>query len=123
MKKNIKIIFIFLLLLFLMCNYSYAVDEMLQSGDDFISTGEGQASPVQTSNLKGISDKIYNILLSIGVVAAVIVAAYLGIQFMVGGIEAQAKVKESLIPFVIGCIAMFGAFGIWKAVATILQNV
>ena len=67
--------------------------------------------------------QIYNILLAIGTVIAVIIGAILGIQFMVGSMDDKAKVKESLIPFVIGCVIIFGAFGIWKIVATILQDV
>ena len=69
------------------------------------------------------TDQIYNILLAIGTVIAVIIGAILGIQFMVGSMDDKAKVKESLIPFVIGCVIIFGAFGIWKIVATILQDV
>ena len=42
---------------------------------------------------------------------------------MVGSMDEKAKVKESLIPFVIGCVIIFGAFGIWKLIATILQDV
>ena len=33
---------------------------------------------------------------------------------MLGSIEEKANIKESLIPFVIGCIVVFGAFGIWR---------
>lgn len=42
---------------------------------------------------------------------------------MVGSVEQKAKVKDSLLPYIIGCIVIFGAFGIWKIVLTILENV
>lgn len=72
--------------------------------------------------MKEGSDLLFNSLLTIGTVAAVIVGAVLGIQFMVGSVEQKAKIKDSLIPYVAGCIVIFGAFGIWKLVITILNN-
>lgn len=42
---------------------------------------------------------------------------------MTGSVEQKAKVKDSLVPYVAGCIVIFGAFGIWKMVLTILENV
>ena len=37
-------------------------------------------------------------------------------------INERAKVKEVLIPYIAGCIVIFGAFTIWKIIVTILQN-
>ena len=42
---------------------------------------------------------------------------------MVGSVDQKAKVKDSLNPYIVGCIVIFGAFGIWKIVLTILENV
>ena len=41
---------------------------------------------------------------------------------MLGSVEEQTKVKESLVPFVIGCIVVFGAFGFWKLFVEIGNN-
>ena len=38
---------------------------------------------------------------------------------MLGGAEGQAKVKEMLVPFVVGCIVVFGGFGLWKIAITL----
>ena len=65
-------------------------------------------------DIEAASGYLYNILLSLGIVIAVIIATILGVQFMLSEAEGQAKVKEMLIPFVIGCIVVFGGFGIWK---------
>lgn len=59
-------------------------------------------------------DTIYTVLLYIGIALSVIIGAILGIKFMLGTVEEQAKVKETLIPYALGCIVVFGAFGIWK---------
>ena len=42
---------------------------------------------------------------------------------MVGSIEQKAKVEDSLIPYIVGCVVIFGAFGIWKLVLTILEGI
>ena len=50
---------------------------------------------------------------------------FLGNLFINNMAEEHAKaaqVKENLIPYVIGCVIIFGAFGIWKIVLTVLQS-
>ena len=124
MNKNIiiKILAIFVLSTMLIMQTTYAADSVIDAGDSFIKEGKKTTQAIQDSQIKTVSDQIYNILLAVGTVIAVIVGAILGIQFMVGSMDEKAKVKESLIPFVIGCIIVFGAFGIWKLIATILQD-
>ena len=123
MKKNVKkIIFILivLILLFSVNTKVFAWDGVIKDGQGFIQAGEksGQAG-IDKEALKNLSGYLYNILLTAGVIIAVIVATVLGVQFMIGGAEGQAKVKEMLIPFVIGCIVVFGGFGLWKIAVTI----
>ena len=60
---------------------------------------------------------------SYGLILAIIIGMVLGIQFMIGSIEQKAKVKDSLVPYIVGCVVIFGAFGIWKLVLTILEGV
>lgn len=125
MNRNmlIRILVLFILSMMLVMQTTYAVDDIIEAGGSFIKKGEQQQQAIQDSQIKTVSDQIYNILLAIGTVIAVIIGAILGIQFMVGSMDEKAKVKESLIPFVIGCVIIFGAFGIWKLIATILQDV
>ena len=93
----------------------------------------GEIIPVMSIRLKlGLEDDNYTdktriIIIkvdgaTIGVIVAVIGIIFLGIKYMTGAAEEQAKVKETLIPFVIGCIVVFGAFAIWSAVVNIIQN-
>ena len=65
---------------------------------------------------------MYNILITIATFVAVLVGGILGVKIMIASADEKAQVKELLIPYVIGCIVVFGAFGIWKLVVTILQN-
>lgn len=123
MNRNIliRILVLFILSMMLVMQTTYAVDDIIEAGGGFIKKGEQQQQAIQDSQIKTVSDQIYNILLAIGTVIAVIIGAILGIQFMVGSMDEKAKVKESLIPFVIGCVIIFGAFGIWKLLLQLLE--
>lgn len=125
-KKVVLLLFIFIIVFAIYPNPSKAADDedIFGVADNFIKDKPttGNVIVLDEDNLKGPLDTIYNIFLTIGVVVAVIYAAILGIKFMTGSIEAQAKVKESILPFVMGCIVIFGAFGIWRLVVTIGNN-
>ena len=75
------------------------------------------------NGVKNTSSDIYHILVTFGVVLAVIVGGILGVQMMWGSIEQQVKAKEMLAPYGIGCIVVFGAFGIWKLAVTIFSQI
>ncbi len=105
-------------------NTPHTIDEIMNEADSFINTGKEQTSiPINSDNVIFGSGLIYNILLAIAVVVAVIVGLYLAIKFMMSSAEDKAKVKEMLIPYIAGCIVIFSAFTIWKLVVTILGNI
>ena len=54
--------------------------------------------------------------LEFGIIIAIAIGLILGIQFVTTGVEGQAKIKEKILPYIIGCIVVFGGFGIWRAV-------
>ncbi len=125
-----KYITIILLMTFLLLSFSAnysrtnaaALSNIVSGADGFIQNGQG-SSKIDNDDIHNLSDSLYNILLIIGTVIAMIVGVVLGIQFMTGSIEVKSKVKESLIPYVVGCVVIFGAFGIWKLAITILQGI
>ena len=124
-NKMKKIIWSLLILIILFCINTkvYAWSQIMSDAKGFVKAGEqsGQAE-ISAEELAETSGFLYNILLSAGVVIAVIVATILGIQFMIGGAEGQAKVKEMLVPFIAGCIIVVGGFGFWKLALTIGKN-
>lgn len=93
---------------------SHTVDEIIGEGNSFIDSGKSQPSKIDNANLKKASDTLYNILLSLGIVIAVAVGVYLGAKFMMASTGEKAQVKESLVPYIAGCVVVFGAFIIWK---------
>lgn len=125
MKKRILRISL-VVLIFVLLTYTISkattVDDIISSAKGFISSGSGASTPIGEDDIKDLSNIIYNILASVGAAIAIIVAAILGIKLMTGSVEEQAKTKEMLVPFGIGCAVVFGAFVIWKVVVNILQS-
>ena len=101
---------------------AHSAGDVISGADAFISTGEANANDkIKTENLKDMSDTLYNILLVVGIIAAVIVGLIMGIKFMLGSVEEKAEIKTMVIPYIIGCVVVFGAFTIWQIVVDILQ--
>lgn len=116
--KKIFLILVILIILFSLNTKVFAMSEIISDAQGFLQKADQSKANIEVSGLQDLSGYIYNILLSIGVVVSVIVATMLGVQFMLGGAEGQAKVKEMLIPFVVGCVIVFGGFGFWKLAIT-----
>ena len=98
------------------------IDQVMGGAENFIS-GANTENTISQSSLKNTIDLIYNILLAVGIIVAVVAGAILGVQFMVASADGKAELKERLVPYVVGCVVIFGAFGIWKLVITIAGNV
>ena len=89
---------------------------------DFLDTGKEQDSPINEDALKQGSNTLYNVLLIIGVGVAMIWGTILGIQFVTGSLEEKANIKNGLTAYIFGCVVIFGAFGIWKLVISLLEG-
>ncbi len=100
----------------------HTAGEIISESKEFINTGENSGNPaISEENMQKLSNTIYNILLVVGIALAVVIGAILGIKFITGGVEAQVDVKKALIPYIVGCVVIFGAFTIWKIVLQILN--
>ena len=104
-------------------NNTTDIDTIVTSANSFMDNQEGDINTISEDNIKNLSDSIYNILLIVGVIIAVIVGAIIGIKFMTGSVEQKANIKELLIPYIVGCVVIFGAFGIWKIVVLMLKDI
>ena len=113
-KISMTIALIFLLISFIAMPKTFALSNIMEKGNDFMHAGEDDA--INKEALKETSSNIYNILLGIGIGVAVIVGGIIGIQLIFGSVEAKAKVSEALVPYIVGCFVVFGAFGIWSMV-------
>lgn len=127
MKSKFLLIFslIFIInVIFFNINVVHAegISDVITGGDSFVQAGKNENVTIDKSKIQETSNMIYNILLILGMCIAVIISGILGIQFMIGSAEEKAKIKDALIPFVIGCIVIFGAFGIWKIFINLGNN-
>lgn len=123
--KNIVILLIFIFFILVNTNVVLAedIDSIISGGKSFISDAEGAATKIDSGKMKTTSDIIYNVLLTIAIGIAVIYASILGVKFMMGSTEDKAQLKESLIPFLVGCIIIFSSFAIWKAFVEFLKTI
>lgn len=123
--KLLIILIIFTLLInIIMPVQAISVDDIWIQGSNFIN--EGKKNPNGTfngKNMKDATDTLYSLFFGAGVAIAVIVGAYLGVKFMTEGVEGKAKIKEALIPFVIGCMIIFGGFSIWKIAMNLFRDI
>ena len=122
-----SILIIFLLQLFLFQNISIAANDeekkdigtVISQGEEWIKNGKVQINP---DKLRTSQSFIYNALLAVGIIITVIWGGFLGIKFMLASAEDKADIKQSLIPYAIGCATIYGAFAIWKIVITVLDK-
>lgn len=125
MNKKIVIIFIIFILLIFAINVTntYAGDlgDVISGGKSFVDSSKGDIE-IDSSKLSQMSKSVYNILLMISFIVVAVVGIILGMKFMMAGVDEKAKAKESLVIFFIGCIVVYGAFGIWKVLVTALSS-
>lgn len=125
-KKLVLVLLIALIfanIVFLPINYVNAVDEIFKDGDRFLSAGDEPEKAINTTKLKETSTTIYKTLLTIAICVSVLVGAVLGIQFMLGSVEGKVKVQEALVPYIVGCFVVFGAFTIWSIAIKMGNNI
>ena len=118
---NIMVIFIILFNLFIPNAYAGPLQDIMNRAEGFVNNGENGGNVINDDALKEGSNTLYNVLLVIGIAVAFIWGIVLGIQFVTGILGEKADVKKNLIVYVIGCIIIFGAFGIWRLLLQLLQ--
>jgi len=146
-KKLSKIVILLIIIQFIFAIMSTyqpvradgGLGDIISGADDFLNAGQNTAvqggmssttgdatTTIKTptnAEIKAIIDNVYNILFPLGVMVTVIIGAVLGIKFMMASVEDKAKIKESLVPYIIGCFVIYGAFGIWKLAITIFSAI
>lgn len=124
MKKYISIVLLMSILFTLFIpttSKALTLTDIFGGGDKFLEDASGSAV-FDKNNEEDAINTLYWIMLAIAVAAAIICGMIMGIQFITSGATGQAKIKEKLIPFAVGCVVAFGAFGIWGLVLRILNS-
>lgn len=118
---NIMVIFIILFNLFIPNAYAGPLQDIMNRAEGFVNNGENGGNVINNDALKEGSNTLYNVLLVIGIAVAFIWEIVLGIQFITGSLGEKADVKKNLIVYLVGCVIIFGAFGIWKLLLQLLE--
>ena len=129
MKKKLFKIALILLMIFSVYSFSpYSnveaagtLDDIIQNGDNFLNAADDSTNTVQESDLQELSNFISGVLLSVAIGVTLISGVVLGIKFVTQSIEDKAKIKEAMVPWVIGIIISFGAFTIWEVTINVFQ--
>lgn len=150
MKKKKIIVFIFLIITFsfILPNNSMAnpiyrepdiipnekqvegLDDMIKDAEAFEkekgATVGGQDSTtfqLKQDQLQNFSSNLFSVLIITATAISIIVGIIIGIKYMIGSVEEKAEYKKMLVPYLAGCVAVYGALGIWKLLVTVLGNV
>ena len=120
-----------LITLLILCNLSVysttcmadgSLDDVMNNGNSFLNAGSESSTMIDQNDLKSLSNFISGVLLTIAIGVTVITGAIMGLNFITQSIEEKAKVKESMVPGVIGIIVSFGAFTIWEVAVNLFQS-
>lgn len=101
-------------------------EDVIGLGDLFLKEGEEESirnSNVSDADTAEMMSILYNSLLTLGVIITVAIGGVLGVKFMTSSAEDKAKVKESMVPYVIGSAVIFGAFIIWKIAINVFSQI
>lgn len=132
-RKNIvleAIVFISVVLIISNINISsYAMsknlDDIIKAGDSFLEDGGTETAAFGDdgeSELSNLSNFVSGVLLTVALGVTLISGVIMGMNFMFQSVEDKAKIKESMIPWVVGIFISFGAFGIWQITITIFDG-
>lgn len=104
---------------------SISLSGIISAGGDFIADGEGQQNDTfDMGAISGIAGSLYAILLGIGFALAVVIGVVIGIKFMMSSSsDERAQYKKTIIVYVVGVVVIFGAFGIWRIIINMMNEV
>lgn len=127
MKKVVFVLFTIILVFLsiyptnVQASNELGMDDVMSGASSFIDAGSKVDNPLKTDDLKDVSSVLYNILLIVGIIVAVVIGLIIAIKMMTGSVSQKAETKELIVPYLIGCVVVFGAFGIWR-IAVLLIN-
>lgn len=130
-KRIIKTILTLITILLITANFNIVqaqereditIEDVTGGANNFIHSGTTQDNPLDITGVQNVTDVLYNILLAVGIIVAVIVGLLIGIKYMTGSVVQKSETKQLLLPYIVGCVVIFGAFGIWKIVVELLNQ-
>ena len=114
MIKKISIFIIILTLIFIIVpKISYAAGLAVP----VIDPGKyNPGTPQNSTELNKISDTILGVIYYIGVFLSVGILMVIGIKYITGSASEKAQYKETMVPYLIGAVLLFGGINILKLI-------
>lgn len=126
-KIIIKIFLITVLLAVLLCTYinkyTYAEDMSLKGDFDTSQWNPSSSTQHEEQKLKEIGNRIIGTIQVIGSIVSVLAIIIIGIRYMACSVEEKAQYKETMGPYFIGAVLVFGITTLLKIVYDIAQSV
>ena len=81
------------------------------AGFDLGDLDNYQKDPSSPGKLKDKAEVVLGIIKTVGIVGSVVALIVMGIRYMLGSIEQKTQYKETMKPYLIGCLLVFsGSF-------------
>lgn len=98
------------------------LDKMQSQASGFLEKGKEGEGSFDTSSITNDFVGLGQILTMIGAGVMVAVVSYMGIKYIMSPPDKQAALKQQLIGVVVAGIVIFGAYGIWNAILTVVSK-
>ena len=72
--------------------------------------------------LMDIAGKVLQIVNVVGIVASVVILAFIGLKYMMGSVEEKADYKKTMYPYIIGAFFLFTGTTIPNLIYQFMQN-
>ncbi len=99
------------------------LDDMIEDAEAFEKKKGEEDVKFSQDKLQVFSSDLYSVLFVTATVVSVLVGIVIGFRYMVGSVEEKAEYKKLLVPYLAGCVAVYGALGIWKLLVTMLGSI
>lgn len=117
-EKILMLLMLFILVVFFIFNNSYATSiPGLGNLSEYNAKG---VSPSPNFNTK--VNNVINVIRVVGSLVSVIVLVVLGIKYMFGSVEERAEYKETMKPYLIGAILVFGITNVTGILYNLAKN-
>ena len=115
-----KLIIIFILFMICMLFMSQIVQATTFDPEHYKPSSTNSVSGA--SRLENIGNKIIGVVQIIGSVSSVIALIIIGIKYVTGSVEEKAEYKQTLKPYLIGAVLLFGITNILGIVQNIVSG-
>lgn len=127
MKNKVFISILIFILIIMIMNITYAArtDEGSWSTGIFRPDDYAPSSTTEVEGgdrLQSMGNTVIGFLRTIGSIISVAVLAILGIKYMFGSVEEKATYKETMKPYLIGAVLVFGITNLLAIVVSIVPS-